>query len=131
MREYGFFYVTNITNYDAATELKYLKKFFKLPTTTKMALAVKKHDRNNKNIYRGYGPVVENSGTQHKEMFNIGPHEDPTPSYKHTDSSLDKLRAISREQNVWPVSGDGEFDVEFKRVFRQGVQIRIAIAQGE
>ena len=74
--------------------------------------------------------MVENSGTQHKEMFNIGPHEDPTPSYKHTDSSLDKLRATSREQNVWPVSGDGEFDEEFKRVFRQGVQIRIAIAQG-
>ena len=131
MREFGFFYVTNVSNYDAASELKYLNSFFALPTSTKMALAVKKHDSRNKNIYRGYGPVVENSGTQHKEMFNIGPHEVPTPSYKQTDSSLDKLRAISREQSVWPETGDVQFDEEFKKVFRLGVQIRIAIAQGK
>ena len=71
------------------------------------------------------------SGTQHKEMFNIGRHEAPTPTYEQTDSPLDKLRAISREQSVWPKSGDEEFDGEFRKVFSEGLKIRMNIARGK
>jgi len=129
MQEFGFFYVTNVPDYNAIQELTLLKHFFSLPDATKMALAVKKHEPKNSNIYRGYGPLVD-SGTQHKEMFNIGRHEAPTPTYEQTDSPLDKLRAISREQSVWPKSGDGEFDGEFRKVFSEGLKIRMNIARG-
>ena len=47
-------------------------RFFSLPLPVKMELAVNKHDRRNRNVYRGYGPLVEDSGTQYKELFNIG-----------------------------------------------------------
>ena len=130
MQEFGFFYVTNVPDYNAIQELTLLKHFFSLPDATKMSLAVKKHEPKNSNIYRGYGPLVD-SGTQHKEMFNIGRHEAPTPTYEQTDSPLDKLRAISREQSVWPKSGDEEFDGEFRKVFSEGLKIRMNIARGK
>ena len=131
MQEFGFFYVSDIPDYSAVKELQLLKQFFSLPESVKMPLAVKKHDHNNRNIYRGYGPVVKNSGKQHKEMFNIGPHEDPTPTYKQTDTQLDKLKVISKEQNVWPTTADKVFDEEFRRVFTEGLRTRMIIARGK
>ena len=111
MKEYGFFYVTKIPEYSAEEELKYLKEFFDLPDEKKMALAVNKHNKNNRNVYRGYGPVVEGSGTQHKEMFNIGPHETNSESIEEssTQDELAVLKAISKEGNVWPKTGSRRF----------------------
>nr|AIW06462.1 putative isopenicillin-n-synthase [Dryodora glandiformis] len=129
MRTFGFFYVTDVPDYSAELELDYLKRFFDLPTETKMSLAVRKHRQENNNVYRGYGPVVETSGTQYKEMFNIGPHE-THPATQKDPSFLEKFRVISREKSVWPESGDEVFDLEFKRVFQKGLRIRQDISRG-
>nr|AIW06451.1 putative isopenicillin-n-synthase [Bathyctena chuni] len=129
MELYGFFYVYEIPGYNSSEELDYLKQFFDLSETVKMKLAVNKHNTNNVNVYRGYGPLVKNVGSQYKELFNIGPHE-TTPVYNSTDNVLDKLRTLSKERNVWPVTQNNHFDEEFKRVFTSGFNLRRNIATG-
>nr|AIW06453.1 putative isopenicillin-n-synthase [Ctenophora sp. W WRF-2014] len=128
MKQFGFFYVNHVPNYNSSQELDYLQQFFALPDSEKMKYAVRKHNRGNRNIYRGYGPVVETSGTQYKEIFNIGPHE-AEPGHNFSDDALGRLRAISRERNVWPVTQDPGFDEGFKEVFRRGFDIRRNIAR--
>nr|AIW06470.1 putative isopenicillin-n-synthase [Thalassocalyce inconstans] len=148
MQEFGFFYVTNVPDYSPERELELLKQFFNLPTSDKMSVAVQKHNSENSNVYRGYGPLVETSGTQYKEMYNIGPHELPSSQIeqseldsqldkqsetrldKQTDAQLDKLRVISRESNAWPKTHDAAFDEEFKRVFQRGLKTRLTIGRG-
>nr|AIW06455.1 putative isopenicillin-n-synthase [Ctenophora sp. N1 WRF-2014] len=126
MKQFGFFYVHHIPNYNSSQELDYLQRFFKLPDTQKMRYAVRKHNPANTNVYRGYGPVVETSGTQYKEIFNIGPHE-VQPEQSTSGDPLERLRVISRERNVWPQ--DTGFEEEFQEVFRRGFQIRSNIAR--
>ena len=107
MTEYGFFYVANIPEFSAAEELEYLKEFFALSDEVKMGLAVRKHNPQNSNVYRGYGPVVEGSGTQFKEMFNIGPHDYADPQFiTKSEDALTNLKTISKEGNLWPKTGD-------------------------
>nr|AIW06467.1 putative isopenicillin-n-synthase [Lampocteis cruentiventer] len=130
MQQFGFFYVSEVPDYSSERELELLKQFFNLPTADKMAVAVQKHNPENSNLYRGYGPLVATSGTQHKEMYNIGPHEVPPPQIKQTDTPLDKLRLISREPNAWPKTDDSAFDEELKRVFENGLQTRLRIGRG-
>nr|AIW06473.1 putative isopenicillin-n-synthase [Beroe forskalii] len=141
MSQFGFFYVTNVTDFSAEEELEYLKMFFALGDEVKMRLAVRKHDPRNSNVYRGYGPVVEGTGTQYKEMFNIGPHEydvmgeespneyDKYDNSTESEGDLARLKRISKEGNVWPETGDETFDRKFKALFKKGLQTRQRIAR--
>nr|AIW06474.1 putative isopenicillin-n-synthase [Haeckelia rubra] len=126
MQEYGFFYVDNIPEYSADEELFYLKQFYSLPDEEKMKLAVKKHREENSNVYRGYGPLME-VGTQYKEVFNMGPHENQPSS--EGDTVLEQLKMISKEPNVWPQTGNETFNKEFKRILKDGLDIRLNIAR--
>nr|AIW06478.1 putative isopenicillin-n-synthase [Ctenophora sp. C WRF-2014] len=128
MKQYGFFYVVDIPSYNASLELDYLQRFFDLPDHYKLPLAVRKHNPHNVNVYRGYGPVVGNVGTQYKEVFNIGPHE-THPPYNDSHSDLQKLRSISRERNVWPNTDNPQFDRDFKSVMKSGFDLRLSIAR--
>nr|AIW06446.1 putative isopenicillin-n-synthase [Euplokamis dunlapae] len=124
MKKYGFFYVTQIPDYDSYKELELLKKFFNLPTDVKYKVAVTKHNPANSNVYRGYGPAMDNINTQYKEVFNIGPHEVETET-----KSYSTAKKISVERNVWPVTDDNSFDEEFKHTFQKGFSIRKTVAQ--
>jgi len=124
MKKYGFFYITQIPDYDSYKELEMLKQFFNLPDEVKFKAAVMKHNPANSNVYRGYGPAVENIGTQYKEVFNIGPHEEDTATKSYSNA-----KKISVEKNVWPVTGDNDFDQEFKHTFQKGFNIRKTVAQ--
>ena len=126
MREYGFFFVTNVTDYNATIELQHLKKFFELPDHVKMRLAVNKHNPDNVNVYRGYGPLQVDTGTQYKELFNIGPYE--TDTIFNVTDLLSVIRSISVEKNVWPKSNNNDFDRAFKDVLKRGFDLRRNIA---
>ena len=72
-----------------------LMRFFDLPLKTKMGCAVKAHEPNNPNTYRGYYPLPEVSDWTHKEYFDIGPQ----PSMEIPDIPGG---ASFCESNVWP-----------------------------
>nr|AIW06460.1 putative isopenicillin-n-synthase [Hormiphora californensis] len=130
MSEYGLFFINQVPSYNASQELATLRSFFALPLDTKMELAVRKYRPGQRNVYRGYGPLVSATATQYKEMFNIGPHEtDYKPSSVDSDGSLEQFRAIGRERNVWPGSGDDAFDRHFRDVFSRGFATRRMLAQ--
>nr|AIW06449.1 putative isopenicillin-n-synthase [Ctenophora sp. B WRF-2014] len=127
MREFGIFFVQDIPSYNASSELLHLKHFFALPLPIKMEHAVRKHNGNNINVYRGYGPLSVNQGTQFKETFNIGPHE-VHPAYNDSGSALERMRSVGKERNVWPRTGEPEFDERFKELFTSGFALRRSIA---
>nr|AIW06477.1 putative isopenicillin-n-synthase [Charistephane fugiens] len=127
MNAFGFFYVIDIPEYDATKELELLKHVFELPSDVKHTFAVRKHNPNNKNVYRGYGPAVDNVGTQYKEVFNIGPHE-TEPAFDES-SDFSHARHISKEKNVWPSTDNKSFDEEFRDTFSKGFRIRVSIAK--
>nr|AIW06425.1 putative isopenicillin-n-synthase [Ctenophora sp. B WRF-2014] len=132
MQEYGFFYVVDIPGYNASIELDYMKEFFSLDEKVKDKLAIKRHNPDNINAYRGYCPGLNDveSTLQFKNVFNIGPHETRAPFYDETeDSALEKLRYDCQEANVWPDTDDCVFDKGFKEVFQGGFELRRGIAR--
>ena len=42
---------------------------------------------------------------------------------------MDKLRYDCQEPNVWPQTGDCDFDIEFKTIFQKGFEIRRNVAR--
>nr|AIW06476.1 putative isopenicillin-n-synthase [Lampea lactea] len=132
MTHYGFFYVVDVPEYSASDELTYLQKFFNLPEGVKHGLEIKKHNSANKNAYRGYCPGLDDvhSTLQFKNVFNIGPHETRVPFNNETmDSDMEKLRYEVQEPNVWPETGDCDFDKHFKEVFQKGFEHRRSIGR--
>nr|AIW06432.1 putative isopenicillin-n-synthase [Bathocyroe fosteri] len=127
MKEFGFFYVSEVPGYNASIELNLLKKFFNLPEEIKAGTEIRRHNPANKNAYRGYCPGLDDVETtlQYKNIFNIGPHETRIPvDDKDHDSFMEKLRYDVQEPNVWPETGDCAFDKEFKETFQAGFEIR-------
>ena len=64
-------YITNIEGFDEEKMFSKTKEFHSLPESVKHTLKWKNHNPENKNIYRGLAPFVDNDES-HKELFDMG-----------------------------------------------------------
>jgi len=132
MKTFGFFYVVDVPDYSAETELELMTTFFGLPEDVKADVEIRAHNPANPNAYRGYCPGLDDidATLQYKNIYNIGPHETRAPFFDNTlDSATEKLRYDVQEPNVWPNTADCEFDKEFKETFQAGFELRRGIAR--
>jgi isopenicillin N synthase-like dioxygenase len=71
----GFLHIKNVDGFDEQAMLKAAKDFFNIPESEKHKLKWRNHNKENKNIYRGLAPFVDND-VSHKELFDMGyPYE--------------------------------------------------------
>lgn len=104
----GFLYIDNIEGIDFH-ELDILCKwFFGLPYETKMKTARKNFNPQNRNVYRGYFPVVEGEPSR-KEGFEIG-RDVPTGDETVSPSNW------MYESSVWPEEDE---EVPFKHLMQK------------
>jgi len=67
----GFLHLKNVEDFDEDATLAACKAFHGLPAEAKHSLKWKNHNPDNKNIYRGLAPFVDNDAS-HKELFDMG-----------------------------------------------------------
>lgn len=116
MAEVGFIYLVNIPGFKPDELYEASAWFFALPLETKMKLAKKVFQKENKNSYRGYFPLVP-GGHSYKEVFEIGQFfsSDPlvSPAVK-ADGSRPLMRHLLNEGNVWPQTNEQSRDQKFE-----------------
>ena len=105
----GFMYIKNVCEFDEDEMLDKCKAFHSIPENIKAKLLHRQHNKNNKNIYRGLSPFLDNDES-HKELFdmglpldNISKKEQQYPLYEETpfpEGNLfyDELKKYYREQ---------------------------------
>ncbi|XP_069132125.1 uncharacterized protein [Argopecten irradians] len=100
LEKVGFLYVDNVDGYNSAKLEECCKWFFGQPTEVKDPITKKIWNKNNRNVYRGYFPIIENQ-TNRKEGFEFG---------KDIDWSTAKVSQGNwfYETSVWPKE-DGSF----------------------
>lgn len=104
MSEVGFIYLVNIPGFKPDELYQASEWFFGLPLESKMKLAKKVFQNENKNSFRGYFPLIP-GGHSYKEVFEIGQFfsSDPlTSPAVREDGSRPLMRNILNEGNVWP-----------------------------
>eukprot|EP00116_Pleurobrachia_bachei_P006176 sb/3466438/ len=122
--EFAFFYIVNIPEFDALTELNLMKGYFAQSYADKDACASAKNNPKNSNVLRGYGYTKASDGTRIEEVFNIGQFE--TQDTKEWTCNAER---ISREPNVWP-STTATFDGEwFHSVMKRGFDVRMKLSK--
>jgi isopenicillin N synthase-like dioxygenase len=67
----GFLLLKNVPNYDEQALFAMTKQLFSLPLEAKRRLYRKDFNPENKNMYRGYAPFIDND-VSHKELYEIG-----------------------------------------------------------
>ena len=109
METLGFVYIKNVDGFDEDVMLSACKAFHSIPDKEKEKLMWKNHNPNNKNIYRGLSPFLDNDES-HKELFdmgisleNISEEEKKYPLYEETpfptgNSFYDGLKKYYMEQ---------------------------------
>ena len=102
MTNLGFLALSNIPGYDEEALFAHQKWFFALSPEVKQRL-YKNHFRGeNKNLYRGLAPFIDNDPS-HKELYEIG--------LDWAKVSDDEKRYPLHEETPWPAVEGGE---EFK-----------------
>ena len=71
LTDVGFIYIKNVKGFDEDEMLSACKAFHNLPNKEKEKLLWKHHKSDNKNIYRGLSPFLDNDES-HKELFDMG-----------------------------------------------------------
>ncbi len=95
----GFLLIKNVEDFDEDEMLKFCKEFHNIPLEEKKKLYWKNHNPNNKNIYRGMAPFIDND-VSHKEIFDMG-------------IPLDE---ISNEFHKYPLYEDTPFPKNYKNL---------------
>lgn len=114
----GFLYIDNVEGIDYNLLFNICQWFFGLPTETKMKLARKQWNSDNRNVFRGYFPVVKGEPSR-KEAFEFG----------RDISTEDKSVSANNwmyEKSVWPEE-DGtvpfrEFLIKMYEIFHETTQ---------
>ena len=101
LQEEGFAFLDNVPGYDPDELLKHTKWFFSLSDKEKLPLTRKEWNPDNKNVFRGYTPLVPGQPSW-KELIELGcPLEADDPDFNKT---------YFYEQNLWPKEdGDPKF----------------------
>ena len=71
METLGFIYIKNVDGFDEEEMLSACKAFHGIPEKEKRKLLWKNHNQENKNIFRGLSPFIDNDES-HKELFDMG-----------------------------------------------------------
>nr|AIW06459.1 putative isopenicillin-n-synthase [Hormiphora californensis] len=123
VKEYAFFYIINIPEFDASLELNLMKGYFAQSYAEKDQCASVKNNPDNCNVLRGYG-YQNSGGTRIEEVFNIGQYE--TADSKERSCKAEK---IAREPNVWPDSTPSFDGARFKEIMKKGFDIRMRVSK--
>nr|AIW06468.1 putative isopenicillin-n-synthase [Lampocteis cruentiventer] len=126
MKDYAFFYIVNIPNYDPQAEIEVIKRFFSEPQEIKERYASAKHNPRNTNVFRGYGYITNQAGQPIEETYNIG-------QFEERDVEIDDVSCraeyITREPNMWPADNDFPGSEEFRSTLWNGFQIRMRLVR--
>ena len=129
LSEVGFAYIVNIPEFEPDLLLKYTKWYFDLPFEIKMQMAKRPFRKENRNIYRGYYPVIP-GGHSFKEALEIGGfYEGSLEKRNYPGSERPFMRDVVQEVNVWPVSGNETADAEFKEFMTKMYKVYTNVAK--
>ena len=87
----GFMCLDNVSGLDFDMLYKCCRWFFELPDSIKETITKQFWNPDNKNIYRGYSPILEGDPPFKKECFDFG-----------KDSPYDENASYLMEKSVWP-----------------------------
>jgi len=129
LSEVGFAYIVNIPEFEPDLLLKHTKWYFELPLEVKMHMAKRPFRQENKNIFRGYYPVIP-GGHSFKEALEIGGFcEGSLEKRNFPGSERPFMRDVVQEVNVWPASGNETADTEFKEFMTKMYKVYTNVAK--
>ena len=122
----GFLCIKNVDGFDETEMLSACRDFHSISDIEKRKLLCKSHNPENKNIYRGLSPFIDNDES-HKEFFDMGVSMD--------EISDEERKHPLYEETPFPANHDqlhGFYQKEFKHRFALGLQLTgyIALALG-
>ena len=115
----GFLHISNVEEFDEAVMFQAVKDFFAISEDEKHKLKWRHHNKENKNIYRGLAPFVDNDES-HKELFDMG--------YPYELLSEEAKKYPLQEETPFP-SGTPEFD-NLQHRLNLGIKLAEYIALG-
>ncbi|CDW72244.1 2og-fe oxygenase [Stylonychia lemnae] len=117
LKTMGFFLITNVPGYDESDLLHWGKWFCSLSEEEKKKLHKRVWNSENKNIYRGLAPFIDNDPS-HVEIFDMGlPYDQVTEEEK--EYSL-------HEETPWPV--EPEESKQFREYMEGHYNLRVSVA---
>lgn len=126
MTNLGFLALANIPGYDEEALFRHQKWFFALSPEAKQALYKNHFRKENKNLYRGLAPFIDNDPS-HKELYEIG--------LDWAQVSEEERRYPLHEETPWPaVEGGEEFKAfmtkHYDVMHKLGMKVMSHIAEG-
>ena len=126
LKEYAFFYITDIPGLNAENEMRITKNFFSQSKDVKLRYASVKHNSDNANVFRGYGFVDSLEGCPIEEAYNVGQFDNRSCTVNDVSC---RAEFISREPNVWPGKCDFDGSHDFQSTLTKGFDIRMNLAR--
>eukprot|EP00794_Sanderia_malayensis_P000165 gene165-777_t len=140
MKNVGFAYLVNVPGFRPDELFEATTWLFNQPLETKMDIAKKAFNSKNKNLFRGYFPVIP-GGHSYKEAYEIGGffddisngNNDHDSKLKSEQQSIGRARPLMRdvvsESNVWPNSANATENKRFENVLRYNFNFYSSLAE--